>query len=51
MALCANDSMSLEKKRRQLDKTMPDENINNISQSDISLKKTLQEIHLTTKQQ
>ena len=38
VALCANDSMSLEKKRRQLNKTMPDKNIHDISQSDISLK-------------
>ena len=37
VALCANDSMSLEKKRRQLNKTMPDENTHYVSQSDISL--------------
>ena len=37
VALCANDSVSLETKRRQLNKTMPHENIHNISQSDVSL--------------
>ena len=37
VALCTNDSMSLEKKRRQLNKAMPDENVNNVSQSDILL--------------
>ena len=37
MALCTNDSMSFEKKRRQLNEIMPNENIHNISQSDISL--------------
>ena len=31
MALCAKDSMSLEKKRRQLNKTMPDKNIHDVS--------------------
>ena len=35
--LCADDSVSLEKKRRQLNKTMPNENIHNVSQSDILL--------------
>ena len=37
MALCTNDSVSLEKKRRQLDGTMPDKNVHNVSQSDASL--------------
>ena len=37
MALCTNDSVSLEKKRMQLNKTMADKNIQNVSQSDISL--------------
>ena len=37
VTLCANDSVSLEKKRRQLNKTMPDENIHDTSQSDVSL--------------
>ena len=37
MTLCANDSVSLEKKRRTLNETIPDENIHDISQSDISL--------------
>ena len=50
MALCANDSMSLEKKRRQLNETMP-KNIHDVSQSDILLNENLQEIHLTMKQQ
>ena len=36
VALCANDSVSLEKKRRRLNKTMPNENIHNVSQSDVS---------------
>ena len=36
MALCANDSVSLEKKR-QLNKTMPNEKIHDVSQSDVSL--------------
>ena len=38
MALCANDSVSLKKKSMQLNKTMPNKNIHDISQSDISLK-------------
>ena len=37
MTLCANDSVSLEKKRRQLNKTMPNKNIHDISQSDVLL--------------
>ena len=37
VALCANDSVSLEKKRRQLNKTMPNENVHDVSQSDVSL--------------
>ena len=37
VALCANDSVSLETKRRQLNETMPNKNIHEISQSDISL--------------
>ena len=37
VALCTNDIISLEKKRRQLNKTTPDENIPDISQSDISI--------------
>ena len=37
VALCANDIVSLEKKRRQLNKTMPNENIHDVSQSDVSL--------------
>ena len=37
MALCANNSMSLEKKRKQLNETMPDKNVHDVSQSDISL--------------
>ena len=35
MALCTNDSVSLEKKRRQLNETTQNENIHNISQSDL----------------
>ena len=37
VALCANDIVSLEKKGRQLNKTMPNENIHDVSQSDVSL--------------
>ena len=37
MALYVNDSVSLEKKRRQLNETMPNENVHDVSQSDISL--------------
>ena len=36
MALCTNDRMSLEKKRRCLNETMPNKHINDVSQSDIS---------------
>ena len=39
VALCANDSMSLERKRRQLNETTPNEYIHDVSQSDISLNK------------
>ena len=51
VALCANNSVSQEKKRRQLNETMPDKNIHNVSQSDVLLNENLQEIHLTMKQQ
>ena len=37
MALCTNHNVSLEKKRRQLNETMPNKNIHDISQSDILL--------------
>ena len=37
MALCTYDSMSLENKRRQLNETMPNENIHDRRQSDILL--------------
>ena len=37
VALCTNDSVSLEKKRRQLNETMPNENVHDVSQSDVSL--------------
>ena len=37
VALCADDSVSLEKKRRQLNETTPNEYIHDMSQSDISL--------------
>ena len=33
MALCAQDSMSLEKKRRRLNRDIPSEDVNNLSQS------------------
>ena len=35
VALCTNDSVSLEKKRSQLNETMPDENIHDVSQSHV----------------
>ena len=37
VALCTYHSVSLEKIRRQLNETMPNENIHNVNQSDISL--------------
>ena len=37
VALYTKDSMSLEKKRRWLNKTMPNENVHDISQSNVSL--------------
>ena len=37
VALCPNNSMSLEKKSRQLNKTMPRKNAHDVSQSDVSL--------------
>ena len=37
VALCANDSVSLEKKRRRLNKTTPNEYIPDVSLSDTSL--------------
>ena len=40
VALCTNDSVSLEKKKRQLNETMPDEYVHDVSQSDVSLNET-----------
>ena len=37
MALCTNDSVSLEKQRRQLNENMPDKTVHDVSQSDISI--------------
>ena len=37
VALCTNDSVSLEKNRRQLNETMPNKNVHDVSQSDASL--------------
>ena len=37
VALCTNDSVSLENKRRQLNKTTPNEYVHDVSQSDTSL--------------
>ena len=37
VVLCANDSVSLEKKRRQLNENTPNENVYNVNQSDISI--------------
>ena len=51
VTLCVNNSVSQEKKRRQLNETMPDKNRHIVSQSDVLLNENLQEIHLTMKQQ
>ena len=37
VALCTNDSVSFEKKRRQLNETTPNKNVHDVSQSDTSL--------------
>ena len=37
VALCSNDSELLERKRRQLNKTTPNKNVHDVSQSDTSL--------------
>ena len=37
VALCTNDSVSLEKKRRQLNETTPNEYMDDVSHSDVSL--------------
>ena len=37
MAQCTNDSVSLEKKKRQLNKNTPNEKIYDVSQSDVSI--------------
>ena len=37
VALCTNDSVSLERKKMQLNETTPNENVHEISQSDTSL--------------
>ena len=37
VVLCANDSVSLEKKRRWLNENTPEENIYNLGQSDVSI--------------
>ena len=37
MALCANDSVSLERKKRRLNRTTPNKNVHDVSQSDASL--------------
>ena len=37
VAPCTNDSVSLEKKRRQLNENTPEENVHDVSQSDISI--------------
>ena len=37
VALCANDSVSLERKKRRLNETTPNENVHNVSQSDTLL--------------
>ena len=49
MALCANDSMSLEKKRRPLNKNVPDKNVYGVSQSDVSINENTTVNSLTTK--
>ena len=40
VALCTNDSVSLERKRRQLNGTTPNENVHDVSQSDTLLRKS-----------
>ena len=40
MALCAQDSVSLEKKQRQLNRDIPSENVHNISQSNSTINET-----------
>ena len=40
VALCAQDSVSLEKKRRQLNRDIPSENVHNISQSNSAINET-----------
>ena len=37
VALCTNNSVSLEKKRRGLNENMPDKNVHDVSQSDVLL--------------
>ena len=37
VALCTNNSVSLEKRRRQLNESMPNENVYDLSQSDVSI--------------
>ena len=37
MALCANDSVSLKKRRRQLNKNTPNKTVHDVHQSDVSL--------------
>ena len=37
VALCTNDSVSLERKKRRLNKTIPNKNVHDVSQSDASL--------------
>ena len=40
VALCAQDSVSLEKKQRQLNRDIPSENVHNISQSNSAINET-----------
>ena len=41
VALCANDSVSLERERKQLNQTTPNKNVHNASQSGTSLNENL----------
>ena len=43
VALCANDSVSLESRMRRLNKTTPNEYVHDVSQSGISLNENLTE--------
>ena len=47
VAQSANDSVSLVRKRRQLNKSIPNEKAHGVSQSDTLINEIVQKIHLT----